>query len=429
MARFNDDPIQLGEWMLKKTGAVIALMAMLAMSALLMSCGSGSDRPSGLLYVVSQSLGNISSYALDLASGDLSLITNNLAPTCPSSGACGLPTSIILDPTGNAALVLNQGFISGLKVNSDGSLSIDQNGGAAIPSGQFAIAMAPAAGGDLLFVISSPQNPTLANEPMISTYSTSPGSTTVTLVSSVLLDRVPTGISAITFTPSNGGPAQTLVFLSSNLDLSTAHNDSEVSEFIADSSGNLAEQSASPYSAQAPNPLSVYAVNTSPAGQPAAGSVFVYVGSQAAVAGSVSGFELCTQVDTNCTEFDRENENLEIAVKPTTIGQNPITMLADPTNMFLYIACNVGNNVYAFKMAPGTGVLTPLSPALEPTGAGPVALAIHPSNNNSNEFLYVTNNVANTIVGYTVNLTSGDLSNPMAPVIFTPGNPYGVAGR
>lgn len=415
--------------MFKKTGAVIALMAMLAMSALLMSCGSGSDRPSGLLYVVSQSLSNISSYALDLASGNLSLITNNLAPTCPSSGTCGLPTSIIVDPTGATALVLSQNFISGLNVNSDGSLSIDQNGGAGIPTGQYAIAMSPAAAGNLLFVISSPLNPMLSNQPMISTYSTSPGSTSVALVSSVSLNRVPTGISAITFTPSNGGSTQTLVFVSSNLDLTGTHNDSEVSEFIADSSGNLTEQSASPYTAQAPNPLSVYAVNTSPAGQPAAGSVFVYVGSQAAVAGSVSAFEVCTQTDTNCSGPDVQNENLAIAVKPTTIGQNPITMLADPTNTFLYIACNVGNNVYAFKMTPGTGALSPLSPALEPAGAGPVALAIHPSNDNSNEFLYVTNNVANTIVGYTVNLTSGDLSNPMAPVIFTPGNPYGVAGR
>ena len=415
--------------MFKKTGVAVALVAMLAMSALLMSCGSGSNRPSGLLYVVSQSLdNNISSYALDLASGDLSLITNNLASTCPTNGTCGLPTSITVDPTGATAFVLNQAFISGFTVNSDGSLSIDQNGGAAIPVGQSALAMAPTAAGDFLFVISSPPNPSLANAPMISVYGTSPGSTSATLVSSVSLARVPTGVSTVTFTPT-GGSAQTMVFVSSNLDLTPTHNDSQLSVFVADSSGNLSEQSASPYNAQAPNPLSVFAVNTNPAGQPAAGGIFVYVGSQAAVAGSVSGFEVCTQVDANCTQPDVDNENLAIAVKPTNVGQNPIAMITDPTNTFLYIACNVGNNVYAFRMGTQTGALTPLAPALEPTGAGPVALAIHPSNNNSNEFLYVANNTASTIVGYTVNLTSGDLSNPMAPVIFTPGNPYGVAGR
>ncbi len=104
-------------------------------------------------------------------------------------------------------------------------------------------------------------------------------------------------------------------------------------------------------------------------------------------------------------------------------------MLADPTNSFLYIACNVGNNVYAFKMNTSTGILSALSPALQPTGAGPVALAMHPSDNSSNEYLFVSNNVSSTLSGYIVNLASGDLSSPLAPLIFPPGNPYGIAGR
>jgi hypothetical protein len=288
--------------------------------------------------------------------------------------------------------------------------------------------MAPTVAGDFVFVISSPPNPSLVNEPTLSAFSTSPGSTSVTLVSSISMARVPTGVSTVTFTPS-GGSTQTMVFVSSNFDLTPSHNDSQLSVFVADSSGNLSEQSASPYTAQAPNPLSVLAVNTNPPAQPSAGGVFVYVGSQAAVAGSVSGFEVCTQLDANCNQGDVDNENLAVAVKPTNVGQNPMAMIADPTNSFLYIACNVGNNVYAFKLGTGTGSLLALSPPLQPTGAGPVALTIHASRNTSNEFLYISNNVGNTISGYTVNLTNGNLSNPMAPFIFTPGNPYGVAGR
>jgi hypothetical protein len=231
----------------------------------------------------------------------------------------------------------------------------------------------------------------------------------------------------MTFTPS-GGSAQTMLFVSSNHDLTQSHNDSELSVFSVDSSGNLTEQAASPYLAQAPNPLSVYAVNTNPPG-PALGGLFVYEGSQAAVTGSVSGWEVCTVEDSNCTQADVQNGNLAIAVKPTTIGQNPITMLADPTNTFLYIACYAGSNIYAFRMNSTNGALTALSPALVPTGAGPVSLAIHPSSNNSNEFLYVSNNTGNSLIGYDLNLTTGDLGSPMAPVIFTPGNPYGIAGR
>ena len=431
--------------MLKKTGVVVALLGLFALSALLMSCGSGSSRPSGILYVVSQSLANVSSYAVDLGSGDLSLITNNLADTCADS-SCGGPLTISVDPTGATALVLSQNAISGFTVNSDGSLS-KPTAAATMQTGQTAVAMSSTVAGDMLFVISvgaaTPQDCTLdggyvqdSDCPAISVYSTKSGSTSVTLTGNVCqalngpcpysLSRIPTAVSVITFS-FNGGSPQTMLFVTSNLDLTDAHNDSELSVFLVDSSGNLTKQSASPYSAQAPNPLSVLAVNTNPPDQNI-GGVFVYVGSQAAVSGSVSVFEVCTQVQGPCTAGDVQNENLAVVGKPTTVGQNPIAMLADPTNTFLYIVCNVGNNVNAFKMNTSTGVLTAQGKQ-QPTGAGPVALAMHPSDNNSNEYLYVSNNGASTLSGYIVDLTSGDLSTPLAPVIFPPGNPYGIAGR
>src|ERR1700685_28718 len=141
--------------MLRKTGVVVGLLGMFALSALLMSCGSGSSRPSGILYVVSQSLANVSSYAVDLGSGDLSLITNNLADTCADS-SCGGPLTISVDPTGATALVLSQNAISGFTVNSDGSLS-KPTAAATMPIGppqQTALAMASTAAGDLMAVIS-----------------------------------------------------------------------------------------------------------------------------------------------------------------------------------------------------------------------------------------------------------------------------------
>ena len=432
--------------MLKKTGVVAAVLCVFGLSAFLLSCGSGSDRPAGILYVVSQSLANVSSYAVDLGSGDLSLITNNLADTCADS-SCGLPLGISLDPTGNAAFVLSQGAISAFTVHSDGSLTPPTTA-ATMQSGQTALAMSSTAAGDMMFVISAgaanpqdcPQNGGYvlnSDCPAISVYSTSPGSTSATLTGNncqalngpcpYSLSRMPTGVSVVTFSFSPN-PPQTLLFVTSNLDLTDKHNDSELSVFSVDSSGNLTEQSASPYTAQAPNPLSVLAVNTNPP-QQNTGGVFVYVGSQAAVAGSVSTFEVCTQAQGPCTQADADNHNLAVVGKPANIGQNPIAMLADPTKTFLYIACNVGNNVYAFRMNTTSGVLTALSPALQPTGSGPVALAMHASDNNSNEYLYVSNNGQSTISAYFVNLTSGNLSSPLAPLIFPPGNPYGIAGR
>ncbi len=69
--------------MLRKTGVVVALLGMCALSVFLASCGSSSSRPIGLLYVVSQAENDISSYTVDLFTGNLSLITENTPATCP----------------------------------------------------------------------------------------------------------------------------------------------------------------------------------------------------------------------------------------------------------------------------------------------------------------------------------------------------------
>src|ERR1700692_3952286 len=100
--------------MSKKIGGVVALAAMCALSLFLISCGSSSSRPSGLLYVLTQATSgvgnNVTSFAIDLSSGNLSLI-NSSASTCTTSGtSCGPPLDIVLDPTGATAFVLNQGI-------------------------------------------------------------------------------------------------------------------------------------------------------------------------------------------------------------------------------------------------------------------------------------------------------------------------------
>src|ERR1039458_3755820 len=108
--------------MSKKTGVVVALLGMCALSLFLASCGSFPTRRASDLYVLSQAENNVSSYAIDLNNGDLSLITGNMPGTCPTA-TCGIPLSISLDPTGATAFVLNQSSISGYTINSDGSLS------------------------------------------------------------------------------------------------------------------------------------------------------------------------------------------------------------------------------------------------------------------------------------------------------------------
>src|SRR6202043_2048449 len=106
------DGKRLGEQMSKKIGGGVVLAAICALSIFLLNCGSSSSRPSGLLYVLTQGINgagdNISSFAINLGSGNLSLINSN-AQTCATANGCGLPLDILLDPTASVAFVLNQG--------------------------------------------------------------------------------------------------------------------------------------------------------------------------------------------------------------------------------------------------------------------------------------------------------------------------------
>lgn len=408
--------------MSKKTGVVVGLLGMCALSVFLSSCGSSSSRPSGLLYVLSQAESNVSSYTIDLNNGNLSLTSGNLVPTC-APPPCGLPLSISLDPTGATAFVLNQQSISSYTVHTDGSLSAPTTTNLA--AGQTALAMTPDAAGAFLFVITVPPSPTLQNQPTISVFSTKPGSTTVTPASTWLLTRVATALSVLTFTPP-GGSAQTLLFVTSNLDLTANHNDNELSVYAVDGAGNLTEQLNSPYTTEV-NPGAVLAVNTNPPAQNT-GGVFVYVGSQGAITGALSTFQLCTQVGQVCSQQMVSAEQLAPVGSPASIGQNPRAMQADPTNSFLYVACTGANTVYGFQMTKGTGVLTTLTPPSQPTGGSPVALAMHPNYNAGAQFLYVSNNTGSSITGFNVAVTTGSLTSPLT-VIFSPGAPSGIAGR
>ena len=97
----------------------MALVGVCALSLCLLSCGSSSYRPAGVLYVLTQGEGGtgnfVSSFSIDLYSGDLSEINSvSDATTCPTlqntpSVACGIPVNIVMGPGGTTAFVLNQG--------------------------------------------------------------------------------------------------------------------------------------------------------------------------------------------------------------------------------------------------------------------------------------------------------------------------------
>jgi hypothetical protein len=406
--------------MSKKLKIGVVLVGLCALSLLLLSCGSSSSRPSGLLYVLTQgtsgSGNNVSSFSIDLNSGNLSLINSN-ATVC-----CGLPVSIVLDPTGATAFVLSQGGISAYPVNSDGSLGTQTNPWT-VPAGDTAKAMTRDAAGNFLFVITQ--------APALYVFATTPGSTSLTLTGNdcpgtstpcaLPLTRIPSALSAITLST----PAEEVLYVTSTQDLATTHNDNTLSVYVVGSDGTLTEKigsPGSPYTTRTIDPLSVLAVNTNPAGE-ATGGVFVYVGAAGNASGAIDVFQMCIVVNANCVQADVDDALLNAVGTPTSAGQKPVAMVVDPTNTFLYVVSEGTNQLFGFRIAPAAGTLTPLSTPNLPTGSQPVALAMH----STGKFLYTSNSAASNISGFTLSTTSGAMSTPIT--VTSPAGPSGMTAR
>jgi hypothetical protein len=470
--------------MSKKLRGFCVLAALCALSLLLLSCGSSSSRPSGLLYVLTQgSTGvgnNVSSFSINLDSGSLSLINSNASTCSTLTGSnpvsCGLPIDIVLDPTAATAFVLNQGApcVQGVScvspcgpgtnpltpcasvpptiypytVNSDGSfsspgtpviLSHPTSATDTEDDADTAIHMVRDAAGTFLFVLSQgsvpspaicPHDPAPGLNfdacPSISVFSSQPGSTTLTLAGGkpFRLSRIPTGISTVSFTTS-AGTAKELVLVSSNSD-PILHNDNTVSVYAVGSDGTLSEQIGSPYATET-DPISVQAVNTNPSTGGNTGGVFVYVGVQPTSSGALDAFQVCTVQNATCSSAQVNNSTLIPVGTPTSAGQLPISMLVDPTDNFLYVAAQGTNQVFGFKINTTSGELSALSPASQPTGSQPVALAMHPAINSAGQFLYVSNSASSNISGFAVSTTTGSMSSPTT--VISPAGPSGMAAK
>lgn len=449
--------------MSKKIGLIVTLVGICALSLFLLNCGGSSSRPSGVLYVLTQGSNgfgnNVSSFAIDLDTGTLGLVNSN-ASTCPTqatptnSEPCGLPLDILLDPAGATAFVLDQGVpsasiapaIFSYTVNSDGSLGSPNP--AATLTGNLPLAMTRDATGQFLFVLdggSSPlppncppvgsSNPTYTGCPSISTFAISSASLAPASGSPFYIGRAPTALSAITFPVPNGvvnapcGATTTeeFVFVTSNHDLSPEHNDNALSLYCLNSSGSLSDLTPDPPYTPAVDPISVMAVNTTPV-VPTTGGIFVYVGSQPSASGALSIFQMCTQVGNGQCSAQNVTNALLLPVTtpaPPATGQNPVEMVVDPTNNFLYVLCYLSNQVWGYHIGTTAGTLTALAPANQPTGSQPVSMALHPSVNNTGQFLFVSNSNSDNITGFTLGTTSGSMSSPTTTI--APAAPSGIA--
>jgi 6-phosphogluconolactonase (cycloisomerase 2 family) len=427
--------------MSKTIRGALAFLALCGLSLLLLNCGSTVNRSSGLLYVLIQGTNQISSYAINLTSGNLSLINSN-ASTCASGSSCGLPLDIILDAAGKTAFVLNQGpfnpgpppsgglgtpSIYGYTINSDGSLAAgsDVSSSLNLQGSDLGITMVRDAGDKFIFLITAGNqtvNPgsslcQVAGQnvqcPQLYVLGTQSGSTTLSLVNQYSLKFVPTALAVETI---NSNPE---LFITGSQDLSgTTHLDSTLHEYAVDGSGNVTEEVNSPYVTTG-SPGAVLALTTAPIGSTA--GTFVYVAS--ATANNLAIFQVCTVQSTVCSASDAASRALVPVSSSSTAGSNPVAMVKDPTNSFLYVAAKNSNQVFGFRINATEGTLTALSPANLSTGLTPVALAMH----SSGKFLFVSNNGSANLSSYVLDITSGAMSSPLT--ITSLGNPAGLVSK
>lgn len=107
-------------------------------------------------------------------------------------------------------------------------------------------------------------------------------------------------------------------------------------------------------------------------------------------------------------------------------GSDPFAIAVSPNGKFAYVANNSSGptqGVWQYTITPGTGVLTPNTPASLGAGNGPTAVVVDPSN----RFAYVTNRTDNTISMYTINPTTGNLSPNQTDVF--PGGTMGTGSQ
>lgn len=418
--------------MSKRISGCIALLAFLGLTLFLINCGSSSSRPAAVLYYLSQGENNVGSFAINLNSGALSLSNR-------TSAAGAMPSTILLDPTGNVAYVLNTGSpntITAYTVNSDGTLSAPTSQSLPV---QNSVAMARDAAGTFLAVVSQGSIPLPGSAPCphpepnsecpaITVFTIQSGSTTLTQAGDPFpLSFVPTSVTAsITGTfnnpsPPNGTVDGTLLQVTGNEDLTINSNDNTISEFAVQASGVITGPlNGSPY-VTATNPSSVVAVRTSPTG--GTGGLFVYVTN--ATDDNVNVYQVCTaSTGTTCSGSDDvQNAKMTPVGVTVSVGQEPMAMTVDPTNNFLYVVNHGSNTVSAFRINPTTGALSALNPSTVSTGLNPVAISMH----SSGKFLYVSNNGSSNVSGFNADTTSGALSN--ATNVTSSAQPAGLVAK
>lgn len=360
----------------------------------LMACGGNNaaitSGGAGLLFVTAQGNTTVSSFTVDLASGALSANGNSV-------GTGTAPSAIAVTPNLGGLFVANSGSssISSYAINTDGSLTAASG---TTPGGTGPMGLAVDSAGKFLFVANQGSS-------NISVFTIS--GTSLTKVPGSPFTTIPAGLSY----PTGTLPVAVAVSASGKFLYVANQLANFVSVFqVNPTSGALTA-----------SPVPFYNTGTSPSGlgiSPNGG--FLYVTNAGSDSNNVSVFAICDNVINSCTNPNTPDGTLTaVAGSPFSAGLGPVGITFDPNFNFAYVVDKGSNTVSQYSYGPGSGVLTPLSPATISTGATPVAIALRVGASGTNvgntttnptDWIYVANDGAGTVSIYTLTTSTGLLN-------------------
>lgn len=110
----------------------------------------------------------------------------------------------------------------------------------------------------------------------------------------------------------------------------------------------------------------------------------------------------------------------------TNVGGNPSSIAVDPSDQFVYVTDAYEAQVFSFAFNAATGALTPLASSPIPSGNTPAWVSIDPTG----QFLYVSNQTDATASGWTINgagVLTGMAGSPYGAEFAAGGNPTAIA--
>jgi 6-phosphogluconolactonase (cycloisomerase 2 family) len=386
---------------------VLAVLVLLAIAVLLACNSTYSASSDGLVLIPDTASAVVQAFSFNLTNGHSSLVN-----TAPST--LGLPTAMVLDPTGsfaymatypnsNVTKTLSTSAIVSYTVNSDGTLSIAGNTPLCSACSVTVTALAMDSFGKFLFASEG-----IAGTVAVFSIGSGGGLTEVPgspFGVPTLQNGTSPYLAGLAVTPTKYPVLNTQAVQNAECSLwQPLPTSTPEYLYVTDSSNDVVWG----FAVQSTGALTLLTntnnvVVTFPAQKATTGVAvdpcnrFVFVTNYQS--NNVSAYAICNMTSPGRPPICDSNQYpegslVEVPLSPFSLGtgttppNGPTVLAVDPLGNFLYVVDNGSNTISGFRITDINGSLAPLSTATIATGINPVAIAIRGDDN----WLFVANN-------------------------------------